>query len=155
MGYWDKPNRHKFIKRFIDIPEGDHRVEIYDTKEKKFKIKKYIELTLKVSGYHGKLWHYIWYNKEDPMDNMMQRNEFFSSFEINENDRDNHKKWKGKRGAVRVYYKWEEDGTYLICVARCLKGIEKDNLPVWNDSYFPTHYDCLNNEEQDIEFWEL
>ena len=63
MGYYSKNPNTYTQNNFIEIPEGNHRVKICNVKVERFRFeKKCFEITLKVSGHHGKLWYYIWYN---------------------------------------------------------------------------------------------
>ena len=66
MGVWtSKPNTYNRTN-FIEIPEGDHRVQITRVSVERFREqKKCFEITMKVSGYHGKVWYYLWYNPEN------------------------------------------------------------------------------------------
>jgi len=63
MAWWQNhPNTYSY-KGFIDIPEGDHRVRISNVEVERFsKGKKCIEVSFEVSGYHGMLWHHLWYD---------------------------------------------------------------------------------------------
>ena len=73
---------------FIEIPEGNHRVQICNVRIKTTNNKKCFEITLKVSGHHGKLWYFLWYNPEEPEKTNRNFALFFESFEIYDYDAD-------------------------------------------------------------------
>ena len=139
MGVWkSKPNiytRHNFI----EIPAGDHRVQICDVRVERFKDeKKCFEITLKVSGYHGKLWYYLWSNPEFGLSSTKRLAAFFESFNIEDSDLKNYKKWIGKSGAVTVVHEHgptEElnEGEYEARVTCCLNQFQQSRLPAWDE----------------------
>ena len=142
MVNWNvKPNTYKEYD-FIEIPVGAHRVQITRVFREKFKSgKTCYEITLKVSGYHGKLWCQLW---DDPNDSISKNTQeiiqFFESFQIENRDLAEYKNWVGKSGAVYVnhYDKYEKDMfDYKYCskVAYYLTGRQRDNLPAWQDGY--------------------
>lgn len=139
MGYWSKPNVFK-VQGFLEIPMGDHRVKITGVNVERFtKTKKRCyEISLKVSGYPGKIWHHIWWspNVEDRSD--LDFLAFFKAFQIEDHNLRSYKKWIGKEGGV---YVWHEHGPskrlkqdeYEMMV-RCYLPIEKlEQLPPWSD----------------------
>lgn len=142
MVNWNvKPNTYK-EHDFIEIPAGAHRVQITRVFREKFKSgKTCYEITLKVSGYHGKLWCQLW---DDP-NNSASKNaqdimQFFDSFQIEDHDLAGYKKWVGKSGAVYVNHhdKYEKDlfdYEYGAKVAYFLTGKQRDNLPAWKEGY--------------------
>ena len=140
MVNWNvKPNTYK-EHDFIEIPAGAHRVQITRVFREKFKSgKTCYEITLKISGYHGKLWCQLW---DDPSDsaskNAQDIMQFFDSFQIESQNLDDYKNWVGKSGAVYVnhYDKYEKDDfDYKYCakVACYLTGSQRDNLPAWKE----------------------
>lgn len=140
MGYWkSKPNTYNEYG-FIEIPEGDHRVQIHNVVVERFRNhKKCFEITLKVSGHHGKLWYYLWYNPEFFDASTKRFFSFFNSFNIQDHDLDNYKNWIGKSGAVRVVTDDEvtdssSDYKYALRVSHCLKGTQRDKLPPWKEA---------------------
>lgn len=137
MGYWkSKPNRYNEYD-FIEIPKGDHRVKIFNVSKEKFTTGTVCyEITLKVSGNHGKLWYYLWDNPKFPERKERDFSAFFKSFQIEDQDLDHYKSWKGHEGAVRVTYDCEKEETvytyeYEARVCWCLYGEAKDRLPAW------------------------
>ena len=140
MGYWkSKPNRYNEYG-FIEIPVGDHRVQICNVKKESFKNeKKCFEITLKVSGYHGKLWYYLWYNPEKRQKTNWDFSLFFESFQINDYNIENYKDWIGKTGAVRVVSDDEitDDSFEYKCavrVAHSLGNAHIEKLPPWKEA---------------------
>ena len=133
------PNAYK-EHNFIEIPEGDHRVQISKVTSKKYSNgKRCFEITYKVSGYHGKLWHYLWYIPEDFTRCEKRFFSFFNSFQIEDHDMDNYKNWVGKTGAVRVTHEdnsadLHQDYEYLGKVIFCLYGKQRDVLPPWHEA---------------------
>ena len=139
MGYWSKPNVFKVLG-FLEIPMGYQRVKIAGVNvERCTKTKKRCyEISLKVSGYPGKIWHHIWWspNEEDRSD--LDFLAFFKAFQIEDHNLRNYKKWIGKEGGV---YVWHEHGPsrrlkqdeYEMMV-RCYLPIEKlEQLPPWSN----------------------
>ena len=143
MALWkNRPNTYRY-SGFIDIPEGDHRVRICRVDVERFSRKrKCFELTLEVSGYHGKLWHHIWYDPEKIVECEKVFYPFFKSFEIDAHDVLHYKKWVGATGAVNVRYEHrgcEFEAKYL----RCLYGKQKDKLPPWIPAPWDKELDFL------------
>ena len=127
---------------FIEIPAGNHRVQIYNITRRKCQHgMSRFEITYKVSGYHGKLWQNLWYVPDD-----MTRTEkvffsFFNSFQIPDSDHslDCYKKWIGKQGAVKVVHEGAVNGgkykySYAARVTLYLYGSQRDSLPPWREA---------------------
>lgn len=140
MGFYKgKPNRYN-VYNFIEIPTGDHRVQISKVSKEKFSTGTICyEITLKVSGHHGKLWYYLWDNPEYPERKASAFSKFANSFQISDQELENYKCWVGHSGAVRVVHdgKTKDDicsCQYEVRVACCLCGKSKDRLPTWTDA---------------------
>lgn len=141
MNWNVKPNTYN-EHDFIEIPAGAHRVQITRVFKEKFKSgKTCYEITLKVSGYHGKLWCQLW---DDPnggaSKNAQEIMQFFDSFQIESQNLDDYKNWVGKSGAVYVNHydrsiKDEFEYEYCAKVACYLTGNQRDSLPVWKEGY--------------------
>lgn len=162
MSWLDKPNTYKKYG-FIEIPEGNHRVQICKASVKKYKYdKRCYELALKISGHHTKLWYHLWYNPLEPDRTNRRFYDFFNSFEIDDFELANYKSWVGKQGAIKVIHDYidipkvydESDDDldplywYEIKIVRCLYGPERDNLPAWSDG----PEDAFNNFNKDSIF---
>ena len=142
MVNWNvKPNTYK-EHDFLEIPEGAHRVQITRVFREKFRSGKVCyEITLKVSGYHGKLWSQLW---DDPngriSKNAQDIKQFIDSFQIESQNLDDYKNWVGKSGAVYVNHydrsiKDEFEYKYCAKVACYLTGNQRDSLPAWEEGY--------------------
>lgn len=132
---------------FIEIPEGNHRVQICNVRIKTTKNKKCFEITLKVSGHHGKLWYFLWYNPEEPEKTNRDFALFFESFQIYDYDIKHYKDWIGQQGAVCVKHSFNKlDYTYKAYVYCCLIGIQKDNLPSWKEGPKDRCYEVSNDQ---------
>lgn len=135
MKLWqNKPNMYTRIG-FIDIPEGDHRAKVCRVEaQKASKGRVCYEITLQVSGYHGKLWYRLWYepdiqwSRKSDMDRYM----FFYSFGIKDGDMFRYKEWVGAEGLIRVKHRWCADGFEAQCMIPWRpQGAE---LPSWKDA---------------------
>ncbi len=145
MGVWhSKPNIYT-MSNFIEIPEGNHRVKICNVKVEHFRDDKHcFEITFKVSGYHGKLWYYLWSNPEFGESSTRKIISFFESFGIKGDEQKDYKSWVGKVGAVNVVHEFGptdrlEKGQYEIWVHRCLNQFEQTRLPAWKEDYYEPH----------------
>lgn len=141
MGYWEsRPNIYK-EHNFIEIPEGSHRVLITNVEVERFPTskKKCYELTLKVSGQHGRLWYYLWYDPNDMTKTDKVFSSFYDSFQIPNRSTRSYRKWIGKMGAVYVEHHYGpskrlEEDEYEAKVSCCLGISQQVNLPPWSDT---------------------
>lgn len=138
--YKGKPNRYN-VYGFIEIPAGDHRVQISKVRKETSNKTGTIcyEITLKVSGSHGKLWFYLWDNPKYPERKDKDFSAFSNSFQILDKELENQKYWVGKSGAVRVVHTKKIIDDVCACqyearVVSCLYGESKDRLPAWTDA---------------------
>jgi hypothetical protein len=143
MAWWlDQPNTYKH-PGFINIPKGSHRVRVCKVEVERFsKQKKCFKITLDVSGYHGKLWHYLWYDPEKIERCKKEFCLFFCSFEIEDWNIADYKKWVGAYGAVSVCYEYREhefEAKYLTFLC----GKQKNKLPPWKDASPDTHVELF------------
>lgn len=134
MALWrNHPNTYRY-SGFIDIPEGNHRVRICKVEVERFaKKRKCFEITLEVSGYHGKLWHHIWYDPEKIEECGRSFYPFFYSFGIDDHDLSHYKNWVGASGAINVRYEYRGD-EFEAKYIRCIYGKQRDKLPPWRDA---------------------
>ena len=116
---------------FKPISEGDHRVKISEVKYQTFSNgKPGFEITLDVSGYNSKLWHYITLDSVDVKKTNQRLGMFFNSFGITDYDLSHFENWVGKDGAVRVRHS-SYNGSIRAQVAFCLNRKQQDRLPKW------------------------
>lgn len=118
------------------ISAGDHRVKIHRVVKKSYpgSFKKGFELTLRVSGFHGKLWLYLIIDPNDERKTAKRFDSFFRSFDIQDKDLNHYKGWEGKSGAVRVIHNQDLESDIVSARAFCIYGKEKDKLPPWRDA---------------------
>lgn len=150
MGYFDH-NPNTFTQyNFIEIPEGNHRVLICNVRVKNYRNeKKCFEIVLKVSGHHGKLWYYLWYNPEYPERTNRNFGMFFESFQIYDYDIKNYKKWIGKEGAVHIRHDYDVlKQTCTTNVVCCLNSAKRDTLPPWKEGPTDMCYDFFKTSGQ-------
>ena len=116
-------------QEFSIIPVGDHRVRISDVAECVSKAgNEMYEITLEVSGYNSRLWHYLVLDKNDPKKTNQRIGDFFNSFGITGNNLGSGKQWIGKVGAVRVKHE-EFNGDMSAKVAFVISRKNQEKLP--------------------------
>ena len=161
MSYKDRPNRYK-EHNLIEILEGDHRVQISKVSTKAYKYgKRCFEITLKVSGHHGKLWYYLWYDPSEKDRTNQRFYDFFTSFEIYDYDLEHYKSWVGHYGAVNVKYHYVDMPSsitlenvdsfdppywYEAKVHCCIHGPRRNCLPDWRDGPTDAFNDLIKKE---------
>ena len=92
-------------KTFELIPVGDHRVRVESAEEQISKTgRDMVKLTLAVSGYGSRLFHYIVFMDDRPDITNQNLGMFFDSFGIRPGDM-NLQNWIGKVGAVSSDFK--------------------------------------------------
>lgn len=120
-------------RSFTPIAEGDHRVRISDVSYQIFSNgKPGYEITLDVSGYNNKLWHYITIDQQDTKKTNQRLGSFFNSFGVTDYNLDNYSHWTGNYGAVRVRHDTYQ-GRTIARVAFCLSRDQQNRLPEWQD----------------------
>ena len=129
MANWTFDVSHYEEQDFQIIPTGDHRVRITDVVEKVSKNgNEMYELTLEVSGYNSRLWHYLVLDRNDPKKTNQRIGDFFNSFGIADYHLGSGKQWIGKVGAVRVRHE-EYMGNMSAKVAFLINKKGQDKLP--------------------------
>ena len=130
-------------RSFTPIAEGDHRVRISDVSYQIFSNgKPGYEITLDVSGYNNKLWHYITIDQQDTKKTNQRLGSFFNSFGVTDYNLDNYSHWTGNYGAVRVRHDIYQ-GRTIARVAFCLSRDQQNRLPEWQDKR--AEYQTSNN----------
>ena len=113
---------------FEEIPVGEHRVRIADAEKAISKNgNDMLVLTLDVSGYKSRLWHYVVFMADHPEITNRNLTAIFDSFGIADGDF-NLANWKGKVGACMT--KQDEYGTK---VRYFIPKKKQDNLPPWKE----------------------
>ena len=114
---------------FEEIPVGEHRVRIADAEKAISKNgNDMLVLTLDVSGYMSKLWHYVVFMPDHPEITNRNLTSIFDSFGIADGDF-NLANWKGKVGACMT--KQDEFGTK---VRYFLSKKKQESLPPWKET---------------------
>ena len=113
---------------FEEIPVGEHRVRIADAEKAISKNgNDMLVLTLDVSGYRARLWHYVVFMPDHPEITNRNLTSIFDSFGIADGDF-NLANWKGKVGACMT--KQDEFGTK---VRYFLSKKKQEGLPPWKE----------------------
>lgn len=113
---------------FEEIPVGEHRVRIADAEKAISKNgNDMLVLTLDVSGYRSRLWHYVVFMPDHPEITNRNLTSIFDSFGIADGDF-NLANWKGKVGACMT--KQDEYGTK---VRYFLSKKKQESLPPWKE----------------------
>lgn len=113
---------------FAEIPVGEHRVRIADAEKAISKNgNDMLVLTLDVSGYRSRLWHYVVFMPDHPEITNRNLTSIFDSFGIADGDF-NLANWKGKVGACVT--KQDEFGTK---VRYFISRKKQENLPPWQE----------------------
>lgn len=113
---------------FEEIPVGEHRVRIADAEKAISKNgNDMLVLTLDVSGYKSRLWHYVVFMPDHPEITNRNLTSIFDSFGIADGDF-NLANWKGKVGACMT--KQDEFGAK---VRYFLSKKKQEKLPPWQE----------------------
>ena len=113
---------------FEEIPVGEHRVRIADAEKAISKNgNDMLVLTLDVSGYKSRLWHYVVFMPDHPEITNRNLTSIFDSFGIADGDF-NLANWKGKVGACMT--KQDDFGTK---VRYFLSKKKQESLPPWKE----------------------
>ena len=113
---------------FEEIPVGEHRVRIAEAEKAISKNgNDMLVLTLDVSGYRARLWHYVVFMPDHPEITNRNLTSIFDSFGIADGDF-NLANWKGKVGACMT--KQDDFGTK---VRYFLSRKKQEGLPPWKE----------------------
>lgn len=119
-------NYQRTESTFEEIPVGEHRVRIADAEKAISKNgNDMLVLTLDVSGYKSRLWHYVVFMVDHPEITNRNLTAIFDSFGIADGDF-NLANWKGKVGACMT--KQDEYGTKIKYF---LSKEKQEKLPKW------------------------
>ena len=133
---------------FEEIPVGEHRVRIAEAEKAISKNgNDMLVLTLDVSGYRARLWHYVVFMPDHPEITNRKLTEVFDSFGIADGDF-NLANWKGKVGACIT--KQDDYGTK---VRYFLNKKKQTGLPPWKEpDSAPNKPQLQEIDEDDIPF---
>lgn len=121
-------NYQRTENTYDEIPVGKHRVRIADAEKAISKNgNDMLVLTLDVSGYNSRLWHYVVFMPDRPEITNRKLTEIFDSFGIEDGDF-NLKNWIGKVGACVT--KQDEYGTK---VNYFINRKKQGELPPWKE----------------------
>lgn len=121
-------NYQRTENTFDDIPVGKHRVRIAGAEKAISRNgNDMLVLTLDVSGYNSRLWHYVVFMPDRPEITNRKLTEIFDSFGIEDGDF-NLKNWIGKVGACVT--KQDEYGTK---VNYFINRKKQGELPPWKE----------------------
>lgn len=121
-------NYQRTENTYDEIPVGEHRVRIADAEKAISKNgNDMLVLTLDVSGYKSRLWHYVVFMPDHPEITNRNLTAIFDSFGIADGNF-NLANWKGKVGACMT--KQDEYGTK---VRYFLSKKKQENLPPWKE----------------------
>ena len=117
-------------RQFDSIPVGDHRVRIASVEMTTSKSgNEMLKITLDVSGYSAKLFHYIVFLPDNPQMTNRKLTELFDSCGISEAEAGNYTAWVGRAGAVHT-----KEDEYGAKVAYFISGRKAEALPAWKDA---------------------
>lgn len=121
-------NYQRIENTYDEIPVGKHRVRIAGAEKAISKSgNDMLVLTLDVSGYNSRLWHYVVFMPDRPEITNRKLTEIFDSFGIADGDF-NLANWKGKVGACVT--KQDEYGTK---VNYFINRKKQGELPPWKE----------------------
>ena len=122
--------------RFELVPPGDYRVRIEDAEETSSKSGyPMINLTLKVSGHNGKVWHYMVFMSDSEQHARMTNDNLgriFDSFGLALGDL-NLEHWKGKVGAAEIKNEPDNKNNLRAVVSYFIQRVKQDELPAWQE----------------------
>lgn len=123
--------------RFELVPPGKYRVRIEDAEETTSKSGyQMVKMTLKVSGYNSKIWHYMVFMSDSPEREKITNDNLgriFDSFGIDFGDL-NIEHWKGKVGAAEIKNERDNKDNLRASVSYFIRRSEQDSLPAWQEN---------------------
>lgn len=144
-------NQYDPNKSFELIPVGDHRVRIETVEEQTSKSgNDMLKLTLSVSGYGSKLFHYIVFMPDKPEVTNQILGSVFDSFGIQQGNM-NIYDWQGKIGVARVKHE-QYDGKPQAKIAYFLLRSKQGDLPPWQEKGDKNFTSVREEEEVNVPF---
>ena len=122
--------------RFQLISPGKYRVRIESAEETMSKTgKQMVKMTLKVSGYDSRVWHYVVFddtNREAEARTNDRLGQLWDSFNMSFGEM-NLSVWKGRVGAADIRNEEDNKGEQRAVVKRFLPRKDQDGLPTWQE----------------------
>ena len=122
--------------RFQLISPGKYRVRIESAEETMSKTgKQMVKMTLKVSGYDSRVWHYVVFddtNREAEARTNDRLGQLWDSFNMSFGEM-NLSVWKGRVGAADIRNEEDNRGEQRAVVKRFLPRKDQDSLPTWQE----------------------
>lgn len=130
--------------RIRPIKPGTYRVRIDDAEEQVSKSgKDMIKMTIKVSGFSQKIFHYFVFLPDNPEMTNNRLGRIFDSFNIEPGNL-NVLDWKSKVGAAEISNETDNQGNLQSRIKFFLKRNEQDRLPAWQEH--PARQASVNSE---------
>lgn len=141
---WQYNSKHYNEENLNLINPGNYKVKISSARETVAKNgNEGIEIIFEVNGYVKKLKYFIWYNRDFVARTNQLLGEFFESFSIIDNERNDCNYWVGKQGAVNVVHD-EYKGHTIAKVAFCIKREFQNKLEAWKDYKFESNSNLIS-----------
>lgn len=133
MSNWNYDPSQYQEKDYSVIPQGDYRMRISDVVYKTFKSgNSGYEITMDVSGFNSRLWHYLVLDASDPAKTNQKIGEFFNSFGITNYNMESGKQWIGLVGAGRVKHV-QYNGKTQAKIAYLIGRDRQEKLAPWKE----------------------
>ena len=119
------------------IPPGIYRVRIEEAEETTSKNtgKDMFKLTIKVSGYNNKIFHYLVLD-DSSLETIERTNNnlgrIYDSFNIPQGSM-NLQEWIGKVGAANIKNETDQQGTLRASIGYFIQRKRQDELPAWQE----------------------
>ena len=132
MVHWTYNAKEYQEASLAPIPVGDHRVRIEEVDECVSKTgKDMLKITLKVSGFNGKLFYYLVFDPGNTQMTNKNLGDLYDSFNIPAGSMDFHA-WEGQVGAARVKHE-DYNGDPRASVAWFIRRSRQEVLPAWQE----------------------
>ena len=132
------------------VTPGQYRVRIDNAEEQVSKTgRDMIKMTLKVSGYNQKVYHYFVFLPDNPEMTNDKLGRIFDSFGITPGDL-NVLNWKGKVGAAEISNETDNQGNMQSRVKFFIQRKNQNSLPAWQEN--PVRQGEMVNPDDDFPF---